>query len=73
MINGINSSNAGINSISSSGVRVQSDNKGSESSNNVQKAEQVSRVQEIKRQIELGEYHVNIDKTAQKVAEALIG
>jgi|SaaInl8_150m_RNA_FD_contig_21_2260029_length_229_multi_11_in_0_out_0_1 anti-sigma28 factor (negative regulator of flagellin synthesis) len=37
-----------------------------------QKSESVSRVDELKKQIESGEYKVDIQKTAQALAETLI-
>ena len=40
--------------------------------NNIQKEEKISRVEEIKEQIKNGTYEVNIEKTAKALAKALL-
>ena len=39
---------------------------------NVQKEEKIGRVEEIKRQLERGEYKIDIEKTAQAMAKSLL-
>lgn len=40
--------------------------------NNIQKEEKISRVEEIKEQIKNGTYEINIEKTAKAFAKALL-
>ena len=75
MINGLNNANSVIANRTSpreSANNVRGNENGNSGSENVKEASRVSRVEEIKRQIEMGEYQVNMDKTAQKVAESLV-
>lgn len=76
MINGLNNgSNSTVNSgknpavESSKKVITSGDNSGSEK---IKEAARLSKVEEIKKQVELGEYELNMDKAAQKVVETLL-
>ena len=76
MINGINNgSNSTVNGRASSresaGV-INVTKSGNSGSEKINEATRVDRVEEIKRQIERGEYQIDIDRTAQKVAETLL-
>ncbi len=75
MVNGLNSSNNYVNIKSSTRdnvVNAKSGNDGSPGSEKLQETARVSRVEELKRQVEMGEYQLNIHRTAQKVAESLL-
>jgi anti-sigma28 factor (negative regulator of flagellin synthesis) len=65
MVNGINN---GINQAAA----VQQNKTQQKQEQNVNKTEAVNRVEEIKQQIEAGNYKIDVEKTAQAVADTLI-
>lgn len=65
MVNGINN---GINQAAA----VQQSKTQQKQDQNVNKTEAVSRVEEIKQQIEAGTYKIDVEKTAKAVAETLV-
>ncbi len=64
MVNGINN---GINP-----ATVQQGKTQQKQEQNVNKTEAVSRVEEIKQQIEAGTYQIDVEKTAKALADTLI-
>lgn len=75
MINGLNSANSVVANRTSpreSANNIRGNDNGTTGSQNVNEATRVSRVEEIKAQVESGTYQLNMNQTAQKVAESLI-
>lgn len=64
MVNGINN---GINA-----AAVQQNKTQQKQEQNVNKTEAISKVEEIKQQIEAGTYKIDVDKTAKAMADTLI-
>jgi anti-sigma28 factor (negative regulator of flagellin synthesis) len=65
MVNGINN---GINQAAA----VQQNKTQQKQEQNVNKTEAVNRVEEIKQQIEAGNYQIDVEKTAKAMADTLI-
>lgn len=63
----------GINNGVNAAATLQEQNKTQQrSQERINKTEQINRVEEIKQQIEAGTYKVDVEKTAQAMAETLI-
>jgi anti-sigma28 factor (negative regulator of flagellin synthesis) len=74
MINGLNSGNIAVNSriTSRDSLNTVQETNNNSGGDKVQETARISRVEQIKNQIQAGEYQINIDRTSQKLAESLI-
>lgn len=66
MVNGIN------NGVNAAALQQQTRTQQKSQEQNVNKTEKVSRVEEIKQQIEAGTYKVDVEKTAKAIADTLL-
>jgi len=66
MVNGIN------NGVNAAALQQQTRTQQKSQEQNINKTEKVSRVEEIKQQIEAGTYKVDVEKTAKAIADTLI-